>query len=232
MMISKNQDLRKRISSAALVIKRYAIKGFEIYVQFPLYILTHPIDGFYELKEGKRGLYKVATTFFLIHAVLSIIEFAYTGFLFNNVNPNQFRMFRSIILAILPYVVFMVANWSITSLMDGKGKFKEIYLVVGYAFFPYVTLRIFSLFTSNFFTMDEGFFYYGTISLGLGLSLYLIFMGIRSIHEYSVFRTVSTVFLTFVSMTVIIFMGLLALNLAQQIILFIQTIIKEITLRL
>jgi hypothetical protein len=85
---------------------------------------------------------------------------------------------------------------------------------------------------SNFYSIDEGFFYYGTISFGLGLSLYLIFMGIRSIHEYSVFKTVVTILLTFLSMTVIIFMGLLAINLAQQIILFIQTIIKEITLRL
>jgi hypothetical protein len=229
---TKNQDYKKYIQSIYAFIKKYLILGFKIFVLFPFYILTHPIDGFYELKEGKKGLYKVATVFLVIHSLLSIIEFAYTGFIFNNINPNQFRFFRSIILSVLPYVIFIVANWSITSLMDGKGKFKEIYLVIGYTFFPYVTLRILSIFMSNFFSIDEGFFYYGTISFGFGLSLYLIFMGIRSIHEYSVFKTFVTILLTFLSMTVIIFMGLLAINLAQQIILFIQTIIKEITLRL
>jgi len=232
MTTSKNQDLKKHIQSIMEVIKKNVIQGYKIFIVFPFYVLTHPIDGFYELKEGKKGLYKVATLFFLIHSILSIVEFAYTGFIFNNINPSQFRIFRSIILSVLPYVVFIVANWSITSLMDGKGKFKEIYLVIGYTFFPYITLRIISIFMSNFYSVDEGFFYYGTISFGLGLSLYLIFMGIRSIHEYSVFKTVVTILLTFLSMTVIIFMGLLAINLAQQIILFIQTIIKEITLRL
>jgi hypothetical protein len=232
MTTSKNQDLKKHIQSIMEVIKKNVIQGYKIFIVFPFYVLTHPIDGFYELKEGKKGLYKVATLFFLIHSILSVVEFAYTGFIFNNINPSQFRIFRSIILAVLPYVVFIVANWSITSLMDGKGKFKEIYLVIGYTFFPYITLRIISIFLSNFYSIDEGFFYYGTISFGLGLSLYLIFMGIRSIHEYSVFKTVVTILLTFLSMTVIIFMGLLAINLAQQIILFIQTIIKEITLRL
>lgn len=232
MTTSKNQDLKKHIQSIVEVIKKNVIQGYKIFIVFPFYVLTHPIDGFYELKEGKKGLYKVATLFFLIHSILSVVEFAYTGFIFNNINPSQFRIFRSIILSVLPYVVFIVANWSITSLMDGKGKFKEIYLVIGYTFFPYITLRIISIFMSNFYSIDEGFFYYGTISFGLGLSLYLIFMGIRSIHEYSVFKTVVTILLTFLSMTVIIFMGLLAINLAQQIILFIQTIIKEITLRL
>lgn len=232
MTTSKNQDLKKHIQSIVEVIKKNVIQGYKIFIVFPFYVLTHPIDGFYELKEGKKGLYKVATLFFLIHSILSVVEFAYTGFIFNNINPSQFRIFRSIILSLLPYVVFIVANWSITSLMDGKGKFKEIYLVIGYTFFPYITLRIISIFMSNFYSIDEGFFYYGTISFGLGLSLYLIFMGIRSIHEYSVFKTVVTILLTFLSMTVIIFMGLLAINLAQQIILFIQTIIKEITLRL
>lgn len=232
MTTSKNQDLKKHIQSIVEVIKKNVIQGYKIFIAFPFYVLTHPIDGFYELKEGKKGLYKVATLFFLIHSILSVVEFAYTGFIFNNINPSQFRIFRSIILSLLPYVVFIVANWSITSLMDGKGKFKEIYLVIGYTFFPYITLRIISIFMSNFYSIDEGFFYYGTISFGLGLSLYLIFMGIRSIHEYSVFKTVVTILLTFLSMTVIIFMGLLAINLAQQIILFIQTIIKEITLRL
>ncbi len=232
MTTSKNQDLKKHIQSIMEVIKKNVIQGYKILIVFPFYVLTHPIDGFYELKEGKKGLYKVATLFFLIHSILSVVEFAYTGFIFNNINPSQFRIFRSIILSVLPYVVFIVANWSITSLMDGKGKFKEIYLVIGYTFFPYITLRIISIFMSNFYSIDEGFFYYGTISFGLGLSLYLIFMGIRSIHEYSVFKTVVTILLTFLSMTVIIFMGLLAINLAQQIILFIQTIIKEITLRL
>jgi hypothetical protein len=232
MTTSKNQDLKKHIQSIVEVIKKNVIQGYKIFIVFPFYVLTHPIDGFYELKEGKKGLYKVATLFFLIHSILSVVEFAYTGFIFNNINPSQFRIFRSIILSVLPYVVFIVANWSITSLMDGKGKFKEIYLVIGYSFFPYITLRIISIFMSNFYSIDEGFFYYGTISFGLGLSLYLIFMGIRSIHEYSVFKTVVTILLTFLSMTVIIFMGLLAINLAQQIILFIQTIIKEITLRL
>ena len=136
-------------------IKRFFIYVYRHFIQFPFYVLTHPIDGFYEMKHEKRGLLRVATVFFLMHAVLGIIEFSYTGFLFNMVNPNNFRMIRSMFVAVVPFVIFIVGNWSITSLMDGKGKFKEIYMVVGYAFFPSIVLRIAAVLLSNYFTLDE-----------------------------------------------------------------------------
>ncbi|TVP85107.1 MAG: DUF1282 domain-containing protein [Acholeplasmataceae bacterium] len=213
-------------------MKEILLVVIALFIRFPLYILTHPIDGFYEMKHNRQGRLRVAAVFFVIHAVLGIVEFTYTGFLFNTTDPSQFRFLRSILVSVAPYLIFIVANWSITSLMDGKGRFKEIFMVTGYAFFPIIVLRIISIFTSNFFTLEEGFFYHGAITLGYLLMFYLLFMGMRSIHEYSVLRAVTTVILTMVSMSVIVFLGLLALNLAQQIVLFLQTIIREIMLRL
>lgn len=205
---------------------------YEHFFKFPFYVLTHPIDGFYEMKHERRGLLKVAVFYVMIHAVLGIVEYNYTGFIFNTTNPNTFRLFRSIVVALVPYLIFVVANWSITSLMDGKGKFREIFIVVGYAFFPSVLLRILNVFLSNYFTIDESFFYHAISTVGFGLTIIMIFMGIRSIHEYSVLRAISTVILSMISMLVIVFIGLLAIGLAQQIAVFITTIIRELTLRL
>jgi hypothetical protein len=223
---------RQTTSETIKKMKRVFAYLFEHFFKFPFYVLTHPIDGYYEMKHESRGLFKVATFYILLHSVMGILEYNYTGFIFNMVNPNTFRMFRSIIVALVPYMIFIVANWSITSLMDGKGKFKEIFMVVGYAFFPSVLLRLLNIFLSNYFTMDESFFYYAIQTVGFMLTILMIFMGIRSIHEYSVLRAVSTVLLTIVSMLVIAFIGLLAIGLAQQIAVFLQTIIKELTLRL
>lgn len=205
---------------------------FQHFIKFPFYILTHPIDGFYEMKSNNQGRLSVATVFFLILSVLGIIEFTYTGFLFNMTNPDTFKMIRSMFVAVSPFLIFIVGNWSITSLMDGKGKLKEIYMVTGYSFFPLIVLRLANIFLSNYFTLDEAFFYYGIATAGYILMFIMIFMGIRSVHEYSVMRAVSTVILTFLAMAVIAFLGLLAISLAQQISVFIETIIKELNLRL
>lgn len=230
--MSPKSSFFKTLSTFVQTVKKGLKPIYHHGIQFPLYVLTHPIDGYYEMKHEKRGLLRVAFLYFFLHAIMGILEYTYTGFIFNQINPNTFRMFRSILVSIAPFIIFVVANWSITSLMDGKGKFKEIFMVVGYAFFPSVILRLVAIFLSNYFTLDEAFFYHGTIALGYILTFSMIFMGIRSIHEYSVFRSVSTMLLTFLSMTVIIFLGLLTVSLAQQILVFVETIIKEFTLRL
>lgn len=225
-------ELKNQLKTVLLAFRRQARFFYEHFFKFPLYVLTHPIDGFYEMKQESRGLLRVAVFYFFLHSVLGILEFAYTGFIFNMINPNTFRMFRSILVASAPFLIFAVANWSITSLMDGKGKFKEIFMVVGYAFFPSVIIRIAGLFLSNYFTLEEAFFYQGSITFGFILTFFMVFMGIRSIHEYTVLRAVSTMMLTFVSMSVIIFLGLLSVSLLQQLLVFVETIIKEFTLRL
>jgi len=212
--------------------KRFIGYVYQHFFKFPLYMLTHPIDGFYEMKHERKGLLRVAIFYFALHSLLGILEFAYTGFIFNLINPNTFKMFRSILVAAIPFLIFAVANWSITSLMDGKGKFREIIMIVGYAFFPSVLIRIAGIFLSNYFTLEESFFYTGSITFGFILTFFMIFMGIRSIHEYSLLRAISTMILTFLSMSVIIFLGLLAVSLAQQIMVFLETVIKEFTLRL
>jgi hypothetical protein len=225
-------EFKDKLKSLRSDLRRFLVYLYVHFFKFPLYLLTHPIDGYYEMKHESRGLMRVAVFYFVIHSLLGILEFAYTGFIFNNINPNMFRMFRSILVASVPFLIFAVANWSITSLMDGKGKFKEIFMVVGYAFFPSVIIRIAGLFLSNYFTLEEAFFYHGSITFGFILTFSMIFMGIRSIHEYTVIRAVSTIILTFVSMSVIIFLGLLSVSLLQQMLVFLETIIKEFTLRL
>lgn len=222
------ESLKVNINRAWKYIKKISHEIFA----FPMYILLHPIDGFYELKRYHKGLLWVATLYFLLTSVLGILEFAYTGFIFNTINPNNFDMLNSILVSIFPFIIFVVANWSITSLLDGKGTLKEIFLVTGYALSVHVWLRIVALMSSHFFTMEESFFYYGIITVSYVLLFVMMFMGIRSIHEYSIVRTVSTIFLTFLSMLIIVFIILLGFSLIQQIAVFLQTIIREMILRL
>ena len=213
-------------------VKKLIAKWVEEFIKFPLYILTHPIDGFYEMQRYKRGLIKVSTFYLLLEATLGILQFRYTGFLFNPYNSADFNYIRQVFLTLLPYLLFIVANWSITTLMDGKGKFKDIYNVVGYALFMKVVLSLINIPLSNVLTMDEAFFYYGIETTGYIIMLGLGFMGILVVHEYTLSKTIFTIGFTIVSAGVMLFMGLLGFSLIQQIFVFIVTIYREIVLRL
>jgi hypothetical protein len=213
-------------------VLRYSKRWFQEFVVFPWYILSHPFDGFYELKYGGKGLLKVATLYLVLESTMSILQFRYTGFLFNTFNQEEFNYIRQILLSLLPLIVFVIANWSITTLMDGKGKFKDIYLVVGYALFLKVYLSLFAIVLSNVLTIDEAFFYYGVQTLGFGILIAYGFLGILVVHEYTLTKTFLTIGLTMVSAGLIIFLSLLAFSLMQQIYVFIITIYRELSLRI
>lgn len=212
-------------------LQSYLTFFYREFIAFPMYILSHPFDGFYELKYGQKGLIKVASFYLILESLMSILQFRFTGFIFNTFNQEEFNYLRQILLTLLPFLIFVLANWSITTLMDGKGKFKDIYLVLGYALALKVYLGLFAIILSNVLTMDEAFFYYGLQTLGFGILIIYGFLGILVIHEYTLTKTFLTMGLTVLSAGVIIFLSLLAFSLLQQIYVFLVTIYRELSLR-
>jgi hypothetical protein len=214
------------------IIKQLAKAFYQHFIVFPYYILTHPIDGFYEMKRYQRGLLRVSTFYIVIEATMSILQYRYSGFMFNNFNPATFNYIRQILTTFSPYAAFIIANWAITTLMDGKGSFKDIYNVVGYALFLKVILSLINIPLSHVFTNDEAFFYYGIETFGYVVMIFLLFMGMMTVHEYTLGKAVLTLILTLVVIGILVFLGLLIFSLIQQIVIFIITVYREIVLRL
>lgn len=201
------------------------------YLRFPAYILFHPFDGYEDLKRYKKGKLSVAILFMVLFAYFQIFSFTNLGFLVNNNNPLDLNSLQEIFGVILIIFLFTVGNWSITTLMEGKGSYKEIFMVAGYSLFPLVIIGFPAVFLSNFLTLEEMAFYNLLMFMAYFLTGWMLFMGLLNIHEYGLFKTILTFIATFISISVMIFVGLLFFDLIQQIIAFIASIIDEINLR-
>src|SRR5699024_5477222 len=129
-------------------------------------------------------------------------------------------------------IIWCVANWSITTLMDGEGKFKEIIIATAYALVPMIIIYVITTIMSQFITREEAAFYFFLDSFALMWFIFLLFVGIMTIHQYTVAKTIATFFLSFVVMGIIIFLGLLSFSLIQQIYAFVETIFREIAYRM
>ncbi|HKL47724.1 MAG TPA: Yip1 family protein [Candidatus Izemoplasmatales bacterium] len=206
-------------------------KIFNDYIRFPAYILFHPFDGFEEFKRYKKAKLSVAIVFVVLFAYFQIFSFTNLGFLINNNNPLDLNSLEEIFGVVLIIFLFSVGNWSITTLMEGKGTYKEIFMVTGYALFPLLIIGFPSVILSNFLTLDEMALYDLMMYIAYFFTGWMLFMGILNIHEYGLFKTILTFIATFVSIAVMIFVGLLFFDLIQQIIAFIASIIDEINLR-
>src|SRR5690554_6753052 len=110
------------------------------YVSFPTYILLHPFDGYEEFKRNKKGKLSVAIVFILLFALLRILQIQYGGFVIVDVNPKDINSLKEIFAVILLITLFVIGNWSVTTLMEGKGNTKEILMVTGYSLMPMVLI--------------------------------------------------------------------------------------------
>jgi hypothetical protein len=201
------------------------------YIVFPKTILFHPFDGYEEFKRYQKGKMSVAIVFIALFAFLRIFQFQYEGVLINPNNPLELNSLQEIFAVALLVFLFTVGNWSVTTLMDGKGKYKEILMVTGYALFPIVLIGYPAVIISNFLTLEEMAFYTLIMGIAYALAGWMLFMGILNIHQYGLGKTILAFIATIIAMSVMMFLGLLFFDLIQQFISFIVSIYEELNLR-
>jgi len=128
--------------------------------------------------------------------------------------------------------LWTVANWSLTTLMDGKGRMFEIYMAVCYALTPYVIINVIMIILSQFITFEEGAIYWvlaGFSALWTGL---LILAAMMMVHDYSVLKTVLSSLLTVVGMGVMVFVFVIFFSLVSDAVAYFMSLYKEILFRL
>lgn len=201
-------------------------------LNYAFYLIFHPFDGFYDLKHEKRGNAVSATIIYALLAITMILRRQLTGFVFNYNNPLRLNVMSTIISTLLPYLIWIAANWALTTLMDGKGTMKDIYTATGYALFPQVLIGLPLIPLSHIMTEEQGAFYTFFLTVSFVWSYLLIFFGMMVTHDYSLGKNIGVTAFTFVGMGLILFIGLLVFDLSGQMINFVQAIVKEVQFRI
>lgn len=205
-------------------------KIFKFYA-LPMYILTHPFDGFYAMKYQKEGMLKIA----FLNLVLVLLSYSindqYASLLVNPQNPLTLNSLMNWVMIVGALILFCVSNWSVTSLTDGEGRMKDIFMAVCYAMTPLVLTIVPATILSNFLSAEETGFYFMVMSVGAVYFVFLVFVGLVVVHNYTAFKAVSTIFFTFVALIIIVFLITLLLSLWQQLWVFAYSIYTELMFR-
>ncbi len=200
-------------------------------LKFSTYVIFHPFKGFWELKKEKKGNYASAGILIALLVFVFIARRQLTGFIFNTNDINNLNIIFEITGVLLPFFLWCIANWCITTLMDGEGNFKEIVLTSAYAITPLILINIPLIIMSNIITINEGALYYFFDTVAILWTVALLVFGLMTIHEFTLGKTILTALIAIVGMVVIIFIGLLFFALVQQIVNFVGIIYRELALR-
>lgn len=200
-------------------------------VKQPLYILTHPVKGYNEFKNEKKGKMWVAISILLMFVLMEIIAYKYEGAIINVNDPTKFNSIQILIYGVCPPILIAVANWSVTTLMDGKGKMKEIFMMICYSYFPLVLFGFLNIILSNVLTAEEVQFITLVDIVAWFLTGYMVFMGFVVLHEYGIGKSIGSIVVTIIAICVILFICLLIFDLSQQVYGFFYSLYKEIATR-
>lgn len=193
--------------------------------------MTHPVEGYEELRWNKDYSIPLSLLLLGLWFLSMIVKYQVTGFVFNQNRPETMNGLIIFAQTIVPFVLWTIANWSLCTLMDGKGKYREIWIFSSYSLTPFILINFIVILLSNFLTLEEGIFLNWLFLLGQLWTGLLIFQGLRVYHEYTVGKTVYSIILTIAGMLVIVFLSTLSFTLVQQVIVFFKTIYFELIFR-
>lgn len=225
----------KFMKYAAKVNKRAATAGgsrtFKEELLYAFHIIFHPFDGFWDVKHEKRGSLRAAVVYILLTVVAFYYQSIGQGYVANP-RGNYSSIFSQAISVLLPFLLFAIANWCLTTLFDGEGSLKDIMIAISYSLVPLILTVIPATIISNFVTSSEIDLCNLLVTFGFIWTGLLIFLGMMVTHDYSLFKGICTTLGTIVGMAFIMFIGILFTTLLGKIVSFISNIIIEINYRL
>jgi hypothetical protein len=200
-------------------------------LRYSLYVITHPLDGFWDLTHENRGSVAAANIIYFLALLTTILKLQFTSFIFNKIIWEYVNIIEIVLGFLAPIVMATVSNWALTTLFDGKGTMRHIYMALGYALTPFVLIQFPMIFISNLMTVQEGAFYYYINSFSSIWCGMLVISAVMMIHDYSLGKAFATIFATIIGILLIVFIILLFFSLITDAAAYFISLYKEIAFR-
>ena len=197
-----------------------------------MYTITHPLDGYYEIRHREKGSIPLALIILLLASIAFCIDKRYASFTVNLTDTRNVQSLLYIGSMILLFFLFCVGNWAVTCLTNGEGRMKDIITETGYGLLQIPLLFIPGTIISHFLAGDEKVFYSLFITIGVVWALIMVISGNMVIHNYTVGQEILTLVLTICAMIIILFIMLLFYSIFGQIVEFVKSLYTEIIYRL
>jgi len=195
------------------------------------YTLTHPVDGYYWIRHEERGSVPLAFLMVFLFSASFSANRLLASFVVNDLDPRSVDSLYELLGVLAFYILLCVSNWSITCLMNGEGRMKDILIAVGYGTMPITIGLVLTTVISQFLADEEQAFYSIILGVCIAWGVIMMIIGIMQVHNFTVGKTLGTLILTFLAMLIIVFLMLLLSNLLGKVYNFIRSVYTEIIFR-
>ncbi|MCL2604298.1 MAG: YIP1 family protein [Defluviitaleaceae bacterium] len=196
-------DKRKRVKRAKAFIGKQIKRVPLLYgVLYSFHVARHPVDGYYQIKMQKAGSFAGATILYALLFAAFLYYQAGKGFIFQYQTLAEMDLVSLIFGFFVLLFMFIFGNYLASSILDGDGKMKEIYVVLAYASMPLILALVGVTLITHVFTLNEIVFIWFFLGLGISWTVVNVLLGLTEIHSYFFRETLKSVFATFILMLV------------------------------
>lgn len=206
------------------------IKGLKVMseLKYLVHILKHPFDTFYDIKFGQKIRFRTAVGLLVFFIAMNIAcDYFITGYLFRPGSVDNFNLGFELLKWGLIIVVFVISNYLISSLQNGEGFFRDIFISTVFCFAPLILFKLPLSIVSNVMTYNETYLFDLANTVMWGVSLLYCVLMIKDIHNYKLGGLILNIVLTAVAMIVIVLIYLMVYILSMQLIQFFASLIEE-----
>lgn len=214
----KKAKMKEEILSVPLV--RDVLYGF--------HVARHPMDGFYDIRVRKQGSILGASIiygFLFLGFMLYMIK---KGFIYQYADVQDMDI-NSIVVGFFALIgLFIICNYLVTSINDGEGSLKQVFMVPAYAVIPLMTSFYSVTILSYMVTTNESFFLDVIMLGGSVWTIIALFIGLQTVHNYSGKEMVKSILFTVLFMFIVVVILMTVSIMWEQVWNFLSTIGKEL----
>jgi hypothetical protein len=119
-----------------------------------LYLIIHPYEGFYRLKDRKISWF-ILLLILALSVGVHLLNIFGSGFIAFPFDIGRYNIKWSLGFMILPWVTWVIANYLVSSVKGGEGRFREVLQASTFAVVPYIVMTIPSILLSNIVVAEE-----------------------------------------------------------------------------
>ena len=206
-------------------------------------VARHPNDRYYDIRVGnvkysaktagqgygKAGVIGASIIYVLAFAVYMIYK-TQKGFIYQYTAVEDMDIGGTVAGFFVLIILFIICNWLVTSINDGDGSLKTVFMLPAYAAAPLMIGMLAIVILSYGMTYNESFILTIILVISIIWSVVNLFCGLMNVHDYSFGETVKSFVMTFFFMLVAVVIALIVTIMFEQLLNFIISVGRELVL--
>ncbi|MFC4600052.1 YIP1 family protein [Cohnella hongkongensis] len=195
-----------------------------------LYLTVRPYSGFYRLKD--RNISYTVVFFLLAMAVAVHIGSVFAaGFIAYPFDLGDYNLPLSLAFMAVPWATWVIANYLVSTVKGGEGRFREVLQASAFAIVPYIVVTIPATILTNFVVLEE-WIVIDLLRQAMWIwILVLFFVMTQVIHNFDFTEAVRNAVITLLTIGVIWVFAMIVSGLVYNFYDFLTQVYREVTFR-